>query len=86
MQNAGAFCNAFDLHKAIIGLENCVILVFFLSGRLRQVLLYANTFYQVSVSGPLGPCYPLGVGGGQHDQAFNDTPLRKAGCQCTCTA
>ena len=34
-----AFCNTFDLHEAIIGLEN-QFLVFFLSGRLRQVLLY----------------------------------------------
>ena len=34
----GAFCNTFDLHQAMIGIENrfwC-----FLSGRLRQVLLY----------------------------------------------
>ena len=36
----GAFCNTFDLHKAIIGLETN-FLVFFMSGRLRQVLLYA---------------------------------------------
>ena len=34
-----AFCNTFDLHEAIIGLEN-QFLVFFLSGRLRQVSLY----------------------------------------------
>ena len=34
-----AECNTFDLHLAIIGLEN-QFLVFFLSGRLRQVLLY----------------------------------------------
>ena len=34
-----AVCNTFDLHKAIIGIENR-FLVFFLSGRLRQVLLY----------------------------------------------
>ena len=34
----GAFCNTFDLHEAMIGLEN-QCLVFFLSGRLRQVLL-----------------------------------------------
>ena len=33
-----AFCNTFDLHYAIIGLEK-QFLVFFLSGRLRQVLL-----------------------------------------------
>ena len=33
------FCSTFDLHKAIIGLEN-QFLVFFFSGRLRQVLLY----------------------------------------------
>ena len=30
----GAFCNTFDLHLAIIGLEN-QFLVFFLSGRLK---------------------------------------------------
>ena len=43
LQNAPleAFCNTFDLYKVIIGLEN-QILVFFLSGRLRQVLLYDN--------------------------------------------
>ena len=35
----GAFCNTFDLHLAIIGLEN-QFLVFFLSGCLRQGLLY----------------------------------------------
>ena len=35
----GAFCNTFHLHEAIIGLEN-QFMVFFLSGRLRQVLLY----------------------------------------------
>ena len=35
----GAFCKTFDLHKAIIGLENHS-LVFFLSGCRRQVLLY----------------------------------------------
>ena len=34
----GSFCNTFDLHLGIIGLEN-QFLVFFLSGRLRQVLL-----------------------------------------------
>ena len=35
------FCNTFDLHKAIIGIENqfCVCVCFF-SGPLRQVLLY----------------------------------------------
>ena len=35
----GAFCNTFDLHHEIIGLEN-TFSVFFLSGCLRQVLLY----------------------------------------------
>ena len=35
----GAFCNTFDLHSAIIGLEN-QFFVFFLSGCFRQVLLY----------------------------------------------
>ena len=41
MQNDshGAFCNTLDLHQAKIGIEN-QFLVFFLSGRLRQVLLY----------------------------------------------
>ena len=34
----GAFCNTFHLHEAINCLEN-QYLVFFLSGRLRQVLL-----------------------------------------------
>ena len=37
----GAFCNTFDLRLAIMGIENR-ILVFFLSGRLRQVLLYSK--------------------------------------------
>ena len=37
----GAFCNTFDQHWAIIGLEN-QFLVFFLSGCLRQVLLYTD--------------------------------------------
>ena len=35
----GAFCNTFDLHYVLIGLEN-QFLVFVLSGCLRQVLLY----------------------------------------------
>ena len=35
----GAFCNTFDLHYAIICIEN-QFLVFFLSDCLRQVLLY----------------------------------------------
>ena len=39
----GAFCNIFDRHQAIIGLENH-FLVFFLSGCLRQALLYKITF------------------------------------------
>ena len=40
-----AFCNTFNLHLVIIGLEN-QFLVFFLIGRLRQVLLYINyVFY-----------------------------------------
>ena len=34
-----AFCNTFDLHYVVISLEN-QFLVFFLSGRLRQVSLY----------------------------------------------
>ena len=36
----GAFCNTFDLHYMTIGLES-QFLDFFLSGRLRQVLLNA---------------------------------------------
>ena len=37
----GAFCNTFDLHLAISGLENqCLV---FLSGRFRQDLLYASS-------------------------------------------
>ena len=46
LQNAplGAFCNTFDLHEAIIGLEN-QFFVFFLSGRLRQILLYILTLF-----------------------------------------
>ena len=34
-----AFCNSFDLHYEIVGLEK-QLLVFILSGRLRKVLLY----------------------------------------------
>ena len=34
----GAFCNTFDLHLLIIGLEN-QFLIFILSGCLRQALL-----------------------------------------------
>ena len=37
----GAFCNTFDLHKGIIGFEN-QFFVYFLSGHLRQVLLYPH--------------------------------------------
>ena len=40
VDNLGAFCNTFDRHLVIISLEN-QFMVFFLSGRLRQVLLYA---------------------------------------------
>ena len=36
----GAFCNTFDLHLAIIDLEN-QFLVFFFRGRLGHVLLYS---------------------------------------------
>ena len=37
----GAFCNGFDLHKAIIGIENKQIVCPFLERSLiRQVLLY----------------------------------------------
>ena len=37
----GAFCNTFDLHLAKLGLKKKI--VFILSGRLRQVLLYLFT-------------------------------------------
>ena len=37
----GAFCNTYDLHLAIIGLEN-QFFFFFWGGCLRQVLLYAR--------------------------------------------
>ena len=60
----GAFCNTFDLHLAIIGLEN-QFLVFFLSGRLRQVLLHSQIelfcmflcclFFVFDVYPPLSP-------------------------------
>ena len=33
--------NNFDLHSAIVGIEN-QFLVFLLSGRIRQVFLYSN--------------------------------------------
>ena len=38
---AESFCNTFDLHSAIIGLEN-LLFWSFLSGRLRQVCLYCR--------------------------------------------
>ena len=36
---AETFCNTLDLHKAMMGVET-QFFVFFLSGHLRQVLLY----------------------------------------------
>ena len=39
----GAFCNSFDPHYAKIGLENNNNFLSFLSGLLRQVLLYTRT-------------------------------------------
>ena len=45
----GAFCNTFDLHEAINGLEN-EILVFFLSDHLRQVILYVYFTVSAQVS------------------------------------
>ena len=47
LQNApfGAFCNTFDLHKAMIGLEK-QFLVFFENGCFKQVLLYCNCFFE----------------------------------------
>ena len=38
-----AFCDTFDFHEAIIGLEN-QFSVFFESGGFTQVLLYFNSF------------------------------------------
>ena len=46
----GAFCNTFDLHLGIIGLvktNNCMSL--FLSGLLRQVLLYTIKFNEYPI-------------------------------------
>ena len=42
----GAFCNIFDLYKAILGLEH-KFLVFLSSGRLRQGLLYMYVYSNV---------------------------------------
>ena len=42
LQNA--FCNTFDLHYAIIGLEKTNNFYIFVSGLLRQVLLYTIKF------------------------------------------
>ena len=42
----GVFCNTFDLHLAIIDLDN-QFLVFFLSGHLRQVLLYIKNYFEI---------------------------------------
>ena len=39
--STGAFCNTFDLHLAIIRLEN-LLFGLFLSGNIRQVLLYTE--------------------------------------------
>ena len=39
----GAFCNTFDPHKAIIGIEYQVLIIF-QSGRFRQILLYMLLF------------------------------------------
>ena len=40
----GAFCNTFDLHYAIIGLDKTNKFCLLLSGLLRQVLLYTIKF------------------------------------------
>ena len=40
----GAFCNTFDLHYAIIGLDKTNNFCLLLSGLLRQVLLYTIKF------------------------------------------
>ena len=45
-ESIAAFCNTFDLHSSIIGLEN-QFLVFFLSSHLRQVLLYTISNFKI---------------------------------------
>ena len=40
----GAFCNTFDLHNAIIRLEKTTTFFSYLSGLLRQALLYTIKF------------------------------------------
>ena len=57
------FCNDFDLHSAIIGIEN-QFMVFYLSGRLRQVLLYLpqNKSYMPSMFHHVGEAVHLCTG------------------------
>ena len=45
-ESSAALCNTFDLHKAIIGLENQILV--FLSGCFRQALLYTFTIFDKS--------------------------------------
>ena len=49
VESIAEFCNNFGLHKVIICLEN-QILVLFLSGRSRQVLLYIHIYDKVPFS------------------------------------
>ena len=44
LKSLGAFCNTFDVHYAIIGLEKANNFCVLLSGLLRQVLLYTIKF------------------------------------------
>ena len=49
LQNA-PFCNTFDLHYAIVGLEKTnIFFVFLLSGLFRQVLLYTIKFNEYPI-------------------------------------
>ena len=45
----GAFCNTFDLHYAIIGLDKTNNFLSFLSGLLRQGLLYTIKFNEYPI-------------------------------------
>ena len=56
LQNAPrrAFCNTFDLHEAIIGLEN-QFLVFFLRGRLGRLYCTIHLLFNSSIVSRGGP-------------------------------
>ena len=48
-RSLGAFCNTFDLHCAIIGLDKTNIFCLLLSGLLRQGLLYTVTINEYPI-------------------------------------